>query len=85
MTENPVAAAALLDRFTAGSLRNFPAQAVIVIETPRGTRGTANKPEMILFLSLNDVISNPCRWHDFPPSPARSVSVGSVDTLDTRT
>jgi hypothetical protein len=27
------------------------------------------KAEMLMFLARNDVISNPCHWHDFPPSP----------------
>ncbi len=25
--------------------------------------------EMLMFLARNEVISNPCHWHDFPPSP----------------
>src|SRR5260370_19133080 len=24
---------------------------------------------MLMFLARNEVISNPCHWHDFPPSP----------------
>jgi hypothetical protein len=27
------------------------------------------KADMLMFLARNDVISNPCHWHDFPPSP----------------
>jgi hypothetical protein len=27
------------------------------------------KAEMLMFLARNEVISNPCHWHDFPPSP----------------
>jgi hypothetical protein len=27
------------------------------------------KAEMLMFLARNDVISNPCHWHAFPPSP----------------
>jgi hypothetical protein len=26
------------------------------------------KAEMLIFLARNEVISNPCLWHDFPPS-----------------
>jgi hypothetical protein len=25
--------------------------------------------EMLMFLARNEVISNPCHWHDFAPSP----------------
>jgi hypothetical protein len=32
------------------------------------------KAELLMFLARNEVISNPCHWHDFPPSPARSGS-----------
>jgi hypothetical protein len=27
------------------------------------------KADMLMFLARNEVISNPCHWHDFPPSP----------------
>jgi hypothetical protein len=27
------------------------------------------KAELLMFLARNEVISNPCHWHDFPPSP----------------
>ena len=27
------------------------------------------KAEMLMFLARNEVISNPCHWHAFPPSP----------------
>jgi hypothetical protein len=40
-----------------------------------GTRKDGNceadlrKAEMLMFLARNEVISNPCHWHAFPPSP----------------
>jgi hypothetical protein len=27
------------------------------------------KAEMLMYLARNEVISNPCHWHAFPPSP----------------
>jgi hypothetical protein len=38
-----------------------------------GTRGyrepNLRKAEMLMFLARNEVISNSCHWHEFPPSP----------------
>jgi hypothetical protein len=35
-----------------------------------GTREVdLRKAEMLMFLARNEVISNPCHWHAFPPSP----------------
>jgi hypothetical protein len=35
-----------------------------------GTReADLRKAEMLMFLARNEVISNPCHWHAFPPSP----------------
>ena len=47
----------------------------VVTELRFGTRKAGvrdadiRKAEMLLFLARNEVISNPCHWHDFPPSP----------------
>jgi hypothetical protein len=47
----------------------------VVRELRFGTRKDGNrepdlrKAEMLMFLARNEVISNPCHWHDFPPSP----------------
>jgi hypothetical protein len=38
-----------------------------------GTRGhrepDLRKAKMLMFLARNEIISNSCHWHDFPPSP----------------
>jgi hypothetical protein len=31
---------------------------------------------MLIFLARNELVSNPCHWHDFPPSP---VHYGAAD------
>jgi hypothetical protein len=47
----------------------------VVRELRFGSRKDGNreadlrKAEMLMFLARNEVISNPCHWHDFPPSP----------------
>jgi hypothetical protein len=47
----------------------------VVNELRFGTRKTGvrdadiRKAELLMFLARNKVISNPCHWHDFPPSP----------------
>jgi hypothetical protein len=47
----------------------------IVNELRFGTRKAGaphadiRKAEMLMFLARNEVISNACHWHDFPPSP----------------
>jgi hypothetical protein len=47
----------------------------VVRELRFGTRKDESRPadlrkaQILMFLARNDVISNPCHWHDFPPSP----------------
>ena len=47
----------------------------VVRELRYGTRKDGSreadlrKAEMLMFLARNEVISNPCHWRDFPPSP----------------
>jgi hypothetical protein len=47
----------------------------VVEELRFGTRKVGSreadlrKAEMLMFLARNEVISNPCHWHAFPPSP----------------
>jgi hypothetical protein len=47
----------------------------VVRELRFGTRKAGSceadirKAQMLMFLARNEVISNPCHWHAFPPSP----------------
>jgi hypothetical protein len=36
---------------------------------PGKPKADLRKAEMLMFLARNEVISNPCHWHAFPPSP----------------
>src|SRR5579863_5031278 len=55
--------------------RAWPIYQLVVQEVRFGTKkadtceSDLRKAEMLMFLARNEVISNPCHWHAFPPSP----------------